>query len=119
MIIPYFQGQQPQQPQPAPGVDVAHDFQFPDIVTWCRYLDAHANRNQDGIKFVPYGQILKNQGFTRLSVLDKDYFSVRDLAEWLGVGNKIGIALQIMQYAKADIDAIKARKLFIPSIPDP
>ena len=111
----YYSGQ---QQQPGPEVDTTRNVEYPNITSWCQYLDAHDGRNRDGVRFAPYGEILKNKGFFRLSQLNKDYFSVQDLAGWLGVGDRIGIALLIMQHAETDIRAIRAGKLFIPSIPD-
>jgi hypothetical protein len=102
MIIPqafpyYFPGQ---QPPPGPEIDATRNVEYPDIISWCHYLDAHNGRNRDGVQFVPYGEILKDKGFFRLSLLNEDYFSVQDLAGWLGLGDRIGIALLIMQHAK-------------------
>ena len=88
--------------------------EFPDIISWCKYLDSHTGRNRDGIQFTPFGEILKDKGFVRLSLIDNQLFSPQDLAGWLDLGARVGTAIQIMQYAKQDIDAIKTGRLFIP-----
>jgi hypothetical protein len=103
-------------PQPAPimpEIDSRH-VEFPDIISWCKYLDSHTGRNRDGIQFTPFGEILKDKGFVRLSLIDNQLFSPQDLAGWLDLGTRVGTAIQIMQYAKQDIDAIKTGRLFIP-----
>jgi hypothetical protein len=70
-------------------------------------------RNKDDIVFAPYGDVLKKKGFIRITQLTLDFFSLKDLQEWLGI--EVGTAILIMQYAKADIEAIKAGTLVFPT----
>jgi hypothetical protein len=85
---------------------------YPDLIYWFSSLDKNEERNKDGIVFTPYGTILRNKGFLRLSQLTLDVFTLKDLQEWLGIS--AGSAVLIMQYAKQDIDDIKAGRLIVP-----
>jgi hypothetical protein len=85
---------------------------YPEVTRWFRFLDEHDHRNKDGIIFAPYGAILKGKGFLRITQLTLDFVALKDLQEWLGV--EVGIAILIMQYAKDDVEAIKAGKLVFP-----
>lgn len=85
---------------------------YPDLITWCEYLDSHADRNQDGITFEPLGVKLKQKGFVRITQLTSGYIDVSNLGNWLGI--EVGTAILIMQYAKADVLAINAGRLFFP-----
>lgn len=87
-----------------------HD--YPDIITWCQYLDSHKGRNQDGIIFTPFGAVLKNKGFVCITQLTSDFVTLRDLQEWLGI--EVGTAILIMQYSKMDVRAIDEGRLFFP-----
>jgi hypothetical protein len=87
--------------------------EYPDVVHWFRFLDGHEVRRKDGIEFSPYGVLLKSKGFLRITQLTLDFFTLKDLQEWLSI--EIGTAVLIMQYAKEDIDAIKAGHLVIPN----
>lgn len=87
-----------------------HD--YPDIITWCQYLDSHKGRNKDGIVFKPFGALLKKKGFIRITQLTSGFVELKDLQEWLGI--EVGTAIFIMQYAKADVQAIDNGKLFFP-----
>jgi hypothetical protein len=85
---------------------------YPDIMTWCQYLDSHNGRNQDGIIFESFGALLKKKGFVRITQLTSGFVDLRNLQEWLGV--EFGTAILIMQYAKMDVQAIDEGKLFFP-----
>jgi hypothetical protein len=85
---------------------------YPDVIYWFSSLDTNEERNKDGIIFTPYGAILKDKGFLRLSQLTLDIFTLKDLQEWLGIS--AGSAVLVMQYAKQDIDDIKAGRLTFP-----
>jgi hypothetical protein len=100
---------------PAPIVAPVKKFpnEYPDIVSWCQYLDAHHDQNQDDIIFSPYSALLEKKGFIHIMQLTLESFSLRDLQEWLGI--EVGTAILIMQYAKADIKAIKTGKLIFPT----
>jgi hypothetical protein len=98
-------------PVPAQISDDSHIVDYPDVISWTRHLDRHPNRNRDGIKFLPYGRKLDEKGFKRINNISRDFFSVEELARWLELGEQIGIASLIMQYAKADTDAIKSGRL--------
>ena len=118
MMPPYYLP--PQQPALAmPELETQRNIEYPLIASCLRYLDSHDGRNNDGVKFSDYGQILKAKGFVRLSQLNREYFSVQELASWLNLGDRVGTALLIMQHAKTNIDAIKIGQLFILSIPYP
>jgi len=62
---------------------------YPDIITWCQYLDSHDERNQDGIIFEPFGTILKQKGFFHII----QYNSFQALSKWrtyrIGSGLKL------------------------------
>ncbi|KAG8219220.1 hypothetical protein J3R82DRAFT_46, partial [Butyriboletus roseoflavus] len=71
-------------------------------------LDCHDQCNRDGVIFVPFGDILKDRGFTCLSQLIPPVIQPSHLEEWLGV--KTGIAFTIMQYILADLNVINSGK---------
>lgn len=79
---------------------------YPSLIDWFASLDTNEERNKDGIVFAPYGAVLKDKGFLRLSQLSLELFTLKDLEEWLGIS--VGTAVLIMQYAKEDIDNLKA-----------
>jgi hypothetical protein len=85
---------------------------YPDITTWCQYLDSNDKRNQDGIVFAPFGALLKDQGFFRITQLTSEYVTVSNLEGWLGI--KAGYAVLIKEYAKTDVQAINEGRLFFP-----
>jgi len=87
-------------------------YDYPDIITWCQYLDNHKGRNQDGIVFAPFGALLKNKGFIRITQLTSDFVGLKDLQEWLDI--EVGTAILIMQYAKMDVRAVDEGRLFFP-----
>jgi hypothetical protein len=97
---------------PVGNVQPPINLKYPDLVYWFTSLDTNEERNKDGIVFKPYGPILKDKGFLRLSQLTLDFFTLRDLQGWLGIS--AGSAVLIMQYAKQDIDDIKAGRLAFP-----
>lgn len=115
--VPYF------MPYPQPGAPPSHPSStspvankspqdYPDIVTWCQYLDSHKDRNQDGVVFEPFGTILKQKGFIRITQLISSFINLADLQNWLGI--EIGTVILLMDYAKADVNAINTGKLFFP-----
>ena len=106
----------PLAPAPVAREIENRNIEYPDIVTWCRYLDSHAGRNRDGIQFAPFGEKLKAKGFLRLHTIDRDLFSATDLASWLDLGDQVGTAITLMHYAKKDIELIKTGQLFLPSL---
>jgi hypothetical protein len=95
-----------------PAVSRPTSIKYPDLVYWFSSLDTNEERNKDGIIFTPYGFILRDKGFLRLSQLTLDIVTLKDLQEWLGIS--AGSAVLIMQYAKQDIDDIKAGRLTVP-----
>jgi hypothetical protein len=95
----------------AGGSDVT-PIAYPDMVSWFRSLDEHEGRNKDGINFSPFGAVLKAKGFLRITQLTRDLVGLKDLQEWLGI--EVGTAVLILQYAKEDIDAVKAGKWLPP-----
>ncbi|KAF8834427.1 hypothetical protein BDN67DRAFT_985326 [Paxillus ammoniavirescens] len=91
------------------NVDIS---EIPDIISWFKFLDHHDQCNKDGITFVPFGDILKDKGFTRLSQLIPPVVQPSHLEEWLGV--KTGIAFTIMQYILANLNAINSGRWIFP-----
>jgi len=83
----------------------------PDIVKWFSYLDRHEDRNKDGITFAPFGPILKQKQFFRLSQLMSSHIKLEALESWLGI--EVGAAILILEYAKEDLEAVRAGQLFI------
>ena len=61
---------------------------------------------------MPFGTILKDRGFTRLSQLIPPVVQPSHLEKWLGV--KTGITFTIMQYILADSNAINSGKWVFP-----
>lgn len=113
-----FQSQYPPVPMPNPQVPITQapapprmPVEYPDVTRWFRFLDEHEERNKDGILFAPYGPVLKEKGFRRITQLTGDFIRLENLQEWLGVN--VGTAILIMQYAKHDVDEIKAGRLII------
>ncbi|KAH7923723.1 hypothetical protein BV22DRAFT_1130419 [Leucogyrophana mollusca] len=98
----------PPSHHPAPHSGSPSVADIPDIVRWFAYLDEHEERNKDGIVFAPYGPILRQKGFLRISQLTRNYVQLSDLQTWLGI--EVGIAILIMQYAEFDLAAVNAGK---------
>jgi hypothetical protein len=63
--------------------------------------------------FSPFGAALKEKGFIQISQLSQEYLSLKDLQELLDID--MGTAILILQYAKADVEAIEGGKLLILS----
>jgi len=82
------------------------------VTRWFHFLDEHEERRKDGIGFAAFGDVLKNKGFLRITQLTLDFITLKDLQDWLGI--EVGTAILIMQYAKDDIESIKAGRLIIP-----
>lgn len=76
----------------------------PDIITWFSSLDQHPQRREKyGLTFAPYGPILRQKGFFHVSQLVSDYVKPSDVQEWLDV--EVGVAILILDFAKADLHA--------------
>ena len=86
-----------------PSIRAADD---PDIVKWCSFLDCHEERNKDGITYLTFGPILKQKGFFRLSQLMSSWVRPEALQSWLGI--EIGVAILILEYARQDLEAVRA-----------
>ncbi len=86
--------------------------EYPEVTRWFHFLDEHEERRKDGIGFAAFGDVLKNKGFLRITQLTLDFITLKDLQDWLGI--EVGTAILIMQYAKDDIESIKAGRLIIP-----
>ncbi|KAF8120014.1 hypothetical protein EV363DRAFT_1460284 [Boletus edulis] len=84
----------------------------PSITDWFTYLDRDAERNQDGVTFTPFGHLLKEKGFTRLSQLSHKYVGLSDLEDWLGIQR--GTAITIFQYVDEDLEAIRSGEWVFP-----
>jgi hypothetical protein len=85
---------------------------YPEITDWFRFLDMHKERNKDGILFTPFGALMKGKGFLRITQLTLEYVKLKDLQDFLGI--EVGTAILILQYAKEDVEAIKAGKWAFP-----
>jgi hypothetical protein len=103
----------PQYPPIPQATNSCRQVEYPEVTRWFRFLDEHEERRKDGISFAPFGDMLKNKGFVRITQLTLDFITLKDLQDWLGI--EVGTAILIMQYAKDDIESIKAGKLVIPS----
>jgi hypothetical protein len=86
--------------------------EYPYIICWFHFLDKHKEHSKDGIIFSPFSAVLKDKGFLWIMQLTLEFFTLKDLQEWLDI--EIGTAVLIMQYAKEDVDAIQAGTLVIP-----
>jgi hypothetical protein len=53
--------------------------------------------------------VLKDKGFLQITQLMLDFVTLQDLQAWLDI--EVGIAILIMQYAKEDVEGIKAGTL--------
>ena len=91
------------------NVDIS---EIPDIISWFKFLDRHDQRNKDGVTFAPFGDALKDRGFTRLSQLTPPVVQPSHLEEWLGI--KTGVTVTIMQYILVDLSAINTGKWTFP-----
>ncbi|KAF8548146.1 hypothetical protein OG21DRAFT_1526691 [Imleria badia] len=79
--------------------------------------DRHEARNKDGITFSLYGPVLMANGFPRMSQLPFDSFKLTDCArQW---NMKERTAVFIIQYAKADLAAVRSGQLVIPKMQGP
>ncbi|KAF8446175.1 hypothetical protein L210DRAFT_841045 [Boletus edulis BED1] len=101
-------------PSPSP-VSSLPASSIPDVIRWFLYLDEHEERNKDGITFAPFGPILEDNGFLRISQLTSPFFQASDLAKLLSV--KLGTAILILQYVQTDLHAIRSGKLVFPKKP--
>jgi len=80
---------------------------YPDVVSWCRYLAKHPDRKNDSVDFKSIGDSLKLHGFFRITQLTLGLFGWKDLKECLNI--TMGTAILILQYAKEDVQAIEGR----------
>lgn len=95
------------------GDTAAMDSSQASLIDWCKYLDCCEERTKFGVTFSPLGPILAENGFVSLLQLDSNIFTARDLAELLGI--KVGHAVVMYKFQDADVEAIKAGKLVIPT----
>lgn len=79
---------------------------IPRIIDWFAYLDQHPQRNQDGVAYAPFGEVMRRNGFVRLSQLTDEYVKLSYLQDLLGI--EFGTAISIMQYAKQDLAAVES-----------
>ena len=87
--------------------------EIPEVIAWFEYLDKHEDRNGDDVRFAPFGPILHELGFRRISQLtDRDFLDRSDLEHFLNI--KTGTAVSILQYAKQDLEGIRSGKLKWP-----
>jgi hypothetical protein len=76
----FYANTNPYAPYPQNPFPVLPDVEYPDTEHWCEYLDTHPLRNKDGIRFTPYGPILKEKRFLRIKQLSADFVKADDLA---------------------------------------
>jgi hypothetical protein len=77
-----------------------------ETIKWFEMLDSHGGCNADGIIFAPFGPILREKDFFRISQLTSDFVTIQDLQDWLGI--RAGTAGLILQYAKEDMERYNA-----------
>ncbi|KAH0837792.1 hypothetical protein J3R83DRAFT_5975 [Lanmaoa asiatica] len=83
------------------------------IVQWFAYLDQVEERNNDGITFAPYSQILRENQFMRVSqLLEFTSIPLTSLQELLKI--PLGVATLIIQYAKHDLEDLRAGRWVFP-----
>ncbi|KAI6040191.1 hypothetical protein EDC04DRAFT_2894411 [Pisolithus marmoratus] len=87
--------------------------EIPDIVGWFSSLDQDEQRSKDGILFQPFGDILREKGFLRISQLSPDFVKIPDLQDWLGI--EVGTAILIMQYVQEDLEMLRAGRRVFPT----
>jgi hypothetical protein len=84
---------------------------IPKVVNWFSYLDQHPQHNQNEITYVPFGPMLKKQGFFRISQLTGNHVGPDHLVRWLGI--EFGVAVLIFQYVEQDLVVIRSGKLIL------
>ena len=87
---------------------------IPDIVTWFEYVHRCESLKKNRPNFKDFGPIMESKGFYDISQLSNNDFSIGELASWLGVEDKPGVALLVMQYVHRDLDVMKAGTFVIP-----
>ncbi|KAG9310732.1 hypothetical protein JVU11DRAFT_9336 [Chiua virens] len=87
----------------------------PDLVSWLVYLDQHPARNRHGIKFAPFGEVMRAKGFVQLSQLLCKYIQLSDLQSMFNI--EVGTAILILLYAEQDLAAIKSGAKIPPNDP--
>jgi hypothetical protein len=86
----------------------------PSISEWLSYCDTVKNRKErSGIVYAQFSSKFDELGIDKLDQLDGVIVSAKDLAGWLGT--KLGVTVDIMRYAKADLEAITAGQVIIPA----
>ena len=98
------------QAGPVPSLPAAGD--IPDVIDWFAYLDKHEQWNCDGVTYEQFGPILKSHGFVRISQLISEFLPVPELQKLLNV--KLGTVVQILDYIREDLHAIRSGKLVFP-----
>ena len=100
------------EPSPSPAASGTPDVLAPVLVGWFMYLDQHKQQNKDGLIFLPYGPIMKANGFIHLSQLTLNYLKLSNLQDILNID--LGTAILIMQYADEDMEAVKSGRFILP-----
>jgi hypothetical protein len=100
-----------------PGTNTPQGYPSPaplPITEWLSYCDTiPIRKEQSGVQFTGLSDTFEREGINRLEQLNGDIVTVRELAECLSI--KFGPASDIMRYAQADLAAILAGQLVIPS----
>jgi hypothetical protein len=85
---------------------------IPDWLSNCAAMRTCANK---GINFASLSQLFASHGFHSLEQIDGKFITAMQLHDWLNID--LGTGILILQYAKADLDAINAHALQYDSIP--
>jgi hypothetical protein len=87
---------------------------IPSIDEWLLYCDTvKIRKERTGTVFAQFSSKLDAHGIDRMDQLDGVVISAKDLAGLLGT--KLGIAADIIRYAKVDLEAITAGQVVIPA----
>jgi hypothetical protein len=92
----------PSHPVPDPSIKVV----YPEISAWLEYCNTHPDRH--GEFFAAHAPKFDFEGYRRIHQLTGDRISVEKLSDWLGIGK--GTADLLIQYAKEDVDLVRAGK---------
>ncbi|KAI6024530.1 hypothetical protein EDC04DRAFT_2900039 [Pisolithus marmoratus] len=87
--------------------------EIPDIISWFSSLDQDEQHSKDGILFQPFGDVLQEKGFLRISQLSPDFVKIPALQDWLGI--EVGTTILIMQYVQEDLEMLRAGQCIFPT----
>jgi hypothetical protein len=79
---------------------------YPSVSAWLAHCATMAARSNKGIDFTALAHLFATNGFHSLDQIDGSLITPMQLREWLNID--LGTGVRILQYAKADLDAINA-----------